>query len=62
MDIIDERGISTLASGWRWQRTPMVSLNGAIYLCSELMHILFKRTPLHEQGLVCGVIVLMEMG
>jgi hypothetical protein len=33
-----------------------------LHVCSELTHVLLKRIPLHEQGSMCNVIVLMEVG
>jgi len=33
-----------------------------LHVRSKLVHILFKGIPLHEQGLIYGVIVLIEMG
>lgn len=33
-----------------------------LQVCSELMHILFEHTPLYEQGLMCDVIMMMEVG
>jgi hypothetical protein len=33
-----------------------------LQMCLELMRILFECTPLHEQGPMCDIIVLMEVG
>jgi hypothetical protein len=33
-----------------------------LQVCLELMHILFEHTPLHEQGPMRGVIMLIEVG
>ncbi len=50
-------GRSTSASGWRKQKTPMVSSKRAIGV-----HVLLECVPLHEQGLMCDIVVLMEVG
>ncbi len=31
-------------------------------MCSKLMRVLLKCTPLHEQGPMSGIIVVMEVG
>ncbi len=33
-----------------------------LHVCSKLMRVLLKHTPLHEQGFVRDVIMLMEVG
>ncbi len=33
-----------------------------LQVCSKLVYVLLKRTPLHEQGPLCNVSVLMEVG
>jgi hypothetical protein len=52
---------STLASRWRRQRTHVVLLNGVVGVLGASAHT-FKRTSLHEQGFLCGVIMLMKVG
>jgi hypothetical protein len=39
----------------------VVLLDG-LWVCLELMHVLFEHISLHEQGSMCGLIVLMKMG
>jgi hypothetical protein len=39
----------------------VVLLDGAACVLKVSAHT-FKLTPLHEQGLMCGVIMLMEVG
>jgi len=33
-----------------------------LHVCLELMHVLLKHIPLHEQGFMRNVIMLMEVG
>jgi hypothetical protein len=40
----------------------VVSSKGGLHVCSELMRVLFECIPLHEQGFLSGIIVLMEVG
>jgi hypothetical protein len=50
-----------LASRWRRQKTHVVLLNGVVGVLRVSAHT-FEHIPLHEQGLVCGVTMLMEVG
>jgi hypothetical protein len=51
---------STLVSRWGKQRTHVVLLDGVVGVLGVSAHT-FEHTPLHEQGLLCGVIMLMEV-
>ncbi len=38
------------------------SCHMGLQVCLKLLCILFESTPLHDQGLVRGVVMLMEVG
>jgi hypothetical protein len=52
---------SILASRWKRRTTHVVLLNGDVSVLRASAHT-FEHIPLHEQGLVCGVTMLMEVG
>jgi len=61
MEIINERGGINL-SKWMEKKRTCVNSSMGLQVCSELARILFKHIPLHEQGHLCSIIMLMEAG
>jgi hypothetical protein len=55
-------GRSTSTGGWKKWKTSVVSLDGLIGVFRAHAHTIWMYFPLHEQGLVSGRIMLMEVG
>ncbi len=59
MEIINKRGEIKLN---KWVEKVKDSHQMGLHVCSKLMHVLLECAPLHEQGPMCDVIMLLEMG